>query len=535
MNRKIPYSTALFLGFSYLVGIYFRFRYITTQIIIDDEMHSLRSVIHQNYQYILTHFEVADVCIPYTLLSKIIFDTIGLSEMALRFWALLCGLSLIVLTPFLVYRLFGWNTAIISSFLLSLSPLLILYSRYARPYSVNIFLVTVGVLCFLVWKDNGSRKWLNIYIVSSILSVYFHILSIAALLVPLVVDSILGTGRKQTLIQNARILAVILAGTAILLAPPFIVSHDQLFGKSGVGSFSWGAVAGSFMLYVGSRSFLLLSIVLVVAVSAIFTAICENRVLSIHLLSPFVSQLIAIVVLQPNMIDRSFVFARYLVWTIPLVMILIAHGLSILVSRMIQYRTACVLAVNLLIVLLFSQSLMPEMYSYHNDFLIPKQLHRFLFEDGNFHRSGFYNKIASDRDSYAIVEAPFIYYYQYFPYDAYQRDHGKEVFMGFVGQVGVNLYTPSEIPNHNSRFHFHQYVHLSDIPGVSQRSIRYIIIHEDIVSETEQTDHWNNALKRPPIDMTPAVLYCQKVFGPPVYSDDLIVVFENKISGYREQ
>ena len=263
--------------------------------------------------------------------------------MALRSLALLCGLALIILTPFMVYRLLGWNTAIISSFLLSLSPLLILYSRYARPYSVNIFLVTVGVLCFLVWKDNGSRKWLNIYIVSSILSVYFHILSIAALLVPLVVDSILGTARKQTLIQNARILAVILVGTAILLAPPFIVSHDQLFGKSGVGSFSWGAVAGSFMLYVGSRSFLLLSIVLVVAVSAIFTAIRENRVLSIHLLSPFVSQLIAIVVLQPNMIDRSFVFARYLVWTIPLVMILIAHGLSILVSRMIQYRTACVL------------------------------------------------------------------------------------------------------------------------------------------------------------------------------------------------
>lgn len=115
----------------------------------------------------------------------------GDSELSVRMPSLLPGMSSIFLAYALASSVVGRKTALLASFLMSVSPAHIWYSQEARPYALLLFSALLSLVAYLKLKDPDSRRlWLLIYFLALFsgalthyyLSVYVGILSIICIL-----------------------------------------------------------------------------------------------------------------------------------------------------------------------------------------------------------------------------------------------------------------------------------------------------------------------------------------------------------------
>src|SRR5215831_1763134 len=139
---------AWLLVMAVLIGIWLRLDQFGAQVLIDDEWHA----VHQLSKLALTRmwldFGHADYSIPLGLLYAVESSAFGLSESAMRWPMLACGLATLVLFPLYVAPRLGRATAAVFALLLALSPLLMIYSRMARPYAITLLLVWVAHAAF---------------------------------------------------------------------------------------------------------------------------------------------------------------------------------------------------------------------------------------------------------------------------------------------------------------------------------------------------------------------------------------------------
>ena len=83
---------------------------------------------------------------------------LGLSETAMRLPMLLSGLATLVLFPLFAARRFGYPVAALFAVLLAISPLLVLYSRMARPYAITLLLGWIAHAAFHRYLDAAHGR-----------------------------------------------------------------------------------------------------------------------------------------------------------------------------------------------------------------------------------------------------------------------------------------------------------------------------------------------------------------------------------------
>jgi hypothetical protein len=169
--------------------------------------------------------------------------SIGLDEWGIRGLQLVTGLAMIPVFVLALRQLVGRDPALLFGLLVATSPLLIFYSRYARPYILSASLGFGALLAFHAWVRQGRTSQFVTYVVAATLCAWFSPPALPAVLAPpgcfllARLFQRLRAGQSLTGAQNPGaaedsanaasplalfiLIAVTLAGIAIWLVPPF--------------------------------------------------------------------------------------------------------------------------------------------------------------------------------------------------------------------------------------------------------------------------------------------------------------------------
>jgi len=155
----------------------------------------------------------------YAYLDIIPVKLFGLNEFATRFPSALFGVLAIIVTYFLVKRIF-FNSlnkekyALFSSLFLAISPWHILLSRAAFEANVASFFVIFGIYCFL--KGVQEKKW---FILLSAVSFVFSMYTFnsARIVSPILVLTLSIIFFKRLLLMRKQVIIAILLGIILLL------------------------------------------------------------------------------------------------------------------------------------------------------------------------------------------------------------------------------------------------------------------------------------------------------------------------------
>jgi len=128
-----------------VLGAWLRVAGFDRQVVLDDEVHTIRAAVEHDAAYLVSHRHAAAYSIPLALYDRLLTKTVGLDEVGLRVPMLAAGLALLVGLPLVVGRWFGSVAAVAAAGLVAISPSLVLYSRFARPYGI------VAGVAFLAW------------------------------------------------------------------------------------------------------------------------------------------------------------------------------------------------------------------------------------------------------------------------------------------------------------------------------------------------------------------------------------------------
>ena len=142
----------------WLVGAYLRVWQLGQQPIMGDEMHTFKSAALGTFRTIIEERGFPDVSIPLALWDYLLINTVGLSEWGLRLPILMSGLLFLpLLTWFVCRRLGPWEALTVTAFA-SLSPILIHFSRFARPYMPTVFITSLAMVFWLRYLDGRRRS-----------------------------------------------------------------------------------------------------------------------------------------------------------------------------------------------------------------------------------------------------------------------------------------------------------------------------------------------------------------------------------------
>lgn len=158
----------------------------------------------------------------------------GLHEGVIRFPSVLWGTLSIFIYYLLITQLdlpYKKQTALLSAFLIALSPVHIQYSQEARFYAALMFFYVLGVFFLIKAASSKEAKYWNAYLVSSIVGAYFHpyllFTTIAGFFIVVYQHIRSGTGWKENIVR--RFTPYMVCSLLIMLAflPGYFFFHTQ--------------------------------------------------------------------------------------------------------------------------------------------------------------------------------------------------------------------------------------------------------------------------------------------------------------------
>jgi len=561
------FSFPIFLSVSICLGVFLRLYQINGQIIGDDEWHSICVAVKNSLGYILTHYHVSDNCIPLTVYYKFLLQTIGLSEWGLRSLQIVSGILCLILLPLMVRSILAERVSIIFSFLLSISPFLIYFSRYARPYIIVVLLCVTSLFSFYLWIKRGRTVFSVVFLITGILAPYFHLFSIFTVLSPLVWSIIFLALAKishkevpsavaATLTQLVYCAVLLCIGVSIWFIPAFD-SFQALTQKVSGGFIEYNTLLGAANLFAGSKwqvvSYLWFGI-------SLYGLYCIRKDLLLFGILSFaiLFQLSAIFVVKPLAVEIPVVFARYAISILPVWLLLIAIGLNDISLRLafsVKNRITPVISngiPTLFLMFAFLDGPLFNIYGGPNNFT-----NHTVFQYDYSHKwtdmdkdqaeevfPEFYFHLAGVKQQMRIIEAPFLVPWSWNTYFLYQRLHRKQVLIGHSGDSYIADANPVMHPN----IHFYNWVDLGNSQQVAESNAGYVVIHKDlfieaaylgyilvkgpveltqIVRRTMDADHGiKAAIAASRREATKMIEYLNKNVDRPCYEDDLIAVFK---------
>ncbi len=515
------YGTAL------VVGMSLRLYGLRHQIVVDDEWHALHHLLRFGYGGILTQFSESGDSIPLTFFYRIMADTVGLSELGLRAPSFMAGLASLVLLPAFWPREVRHGERVLFAWLLALSPILIFFSRCARPYSITLLLSIVGVLAFYRWWRGNRRAWAGLFVGCAVLAPYFNLACAPGLVAPFLfatLDCVCRRDSERTLHQ----LIPLVCGVATGSLPLLIVlglGPDPVFSKLLVEPIAQGTVRGAGEFLSGTIHLPVIVGVLACATLGGRRLWLRNRHLTVYLACFAVLQVGGVLLLRPVGLGYAIVLSRYCLPVLPVLLLFVALGarqLDELAQRSID-RTRRPLASAALIGGLLVCGPLPGVYYWPNNFTNHGSL-QFDYDHGDYFEQfrpptvpHFYERLRRhEPGTWRLVEAPWHFYWHSYTY--YQRLHRQWVVIGFV-DPRTDRVRGGELPRGHSGLRFENFVHVADHDAIAARDVDYVIFHRNVIAEM--------AIPFPslPVPTQPWIDEYRTRFGPPAYEDEYLTVF----------
>lgn len=538
---KAPaHETGLTLGLLTLAvvcGAVLRLDQFSTQLLIDDEWHAVHKLLAVGgAKEIFLSFGYADHSVPLTLLYWLQSSWFGLSEVGMRWPMMACGLLTLVFFPAHVMRVLGRREAVVFAWLLALSPMLVNYSRTARPYAMTLLL---SYLAYWAFHEYLRRPKGTIYGVISgvcmVLASWLHPIIVFFLVAPFVVEGIeaLRAAPLERWLRIRRLLVLglpVAGGILALLLPTLLSDPAAVARKMGTHGIELDTFVGAWHLWTGASSPAVAMLFLVLA------ALGWKRLWSlgqpVHAaVLGLVLTLGVIFLTKPDWVQLPIVLARYLLPFVPLLLLLVAVGSVALVAGM-QRRLPRVgggLAGAMLVIPVLAQaaqSPLLQVLRYPNN----ETLHSYFQFDYRPGRNLFAQWMeaiplspiwadlsASPRGTLRIAVAPWQFESYHWDGPRWEKTSGQHVIPGLLSGLCVDSRL-GEYPR-DSRVALKNVVFLSDPDALRAKGIGLIVFQKPF----EQTIAGiRDIVGR---DLAHCQIALEKRYGRPVYEDAAVLVY----------
>ncbi len=218
-----------------------------------------------------------------------------------------------------------------------------------RPYAVIGLLAPAATLTVLRWRASGRLGWGVAFAVIGALCVWFHLATAPLAAAPfglLVIETALlrlrpGAARSEPPRVPARDLAIV-AGLAALLVASFMLPawqslRDLYAAKSGIAPFSFELVPSIARLQAGAavgRAELTVTILFWCLATVGFVELARRRApLALYAAAATLAQWVGLAILAPIGLLNPIIFNRYLIGTLPLVLLGVGAGLAEVTDR----------------------------------------------------------------------------------------------------------------------------------------------------------------------------------------------------------
>ena len=524
LRKELPLLTA------FLAGVLIRFYKLPQQILVGDEWHSINKLLTSGYTDILTDFGKNDHSIPLTLLFRFLTENLILTEWLMRTPSFLAGTAFLIAAPLLLRRFFGRSATNLLAWLIALSPLLIYYSRMARPYSITVLLSLVGVVTFYKWwtvSDSHSYlKW--VYISCAVPAPWFNLACLPTVLSPLGFAALeRTTGRGRSWGQLFGCTAWTGVGMGLLLGPPLMTRFQAISDKLGQSAPTLETVEKFFQFMFGLGSSTLLPVLGILTALGIWVALGRERRLTLLLLLTVLLQAFSVVLLQPRHVDAPIAFTRYCLFACPVLLAFLAIGLvrvdcwfRDLVGGMPSLIPPLSVACLVYFGPLLSIYTQPNNWTNQTPFPDEPKYAPLLRKHRPSNFPQFYYDLSRlPAGSRLLLEAPWYYFWHSFP--LYQQIHRQRMLIGFVDTSLIRV-PPGEIPFGKSGIRFSNSVHVRDHARLMAKGVDFVVFHKQIREEMG-IDPRVGA-----VDVLRWIEEYRTLYGEPVYEDSFLTVFDVK-------
>jgi hypothetical protein len=519
------------------VGAYLRLQQIAAQVLIDDEWHAVHQFIARAPGDMFFDFGYADYSIPLGILDWYQAQWWGVSELTLRWPMLACGLAALVVLPMYVLPRLGRPTAAVFALLLATSPLLVIFSRMARPYAITLLLgwIAHGAYQRYHHAERGRVGAGMTFAVAAALATWLHPVVGPFVVAPLLwgLAALRRTPRADRRVAFVRWLALAAATGALIgvfVLPPLLSHPMSLAAKGGLDLPDAQTLAGVWYAWLGTPS-------TAVVVACLALAVCGAPV--IWRAMPVVRTgtlgvvltLALVMATGPMWSHLPVTVSRYLLPFVPLLLLAVAAGTVRIAARVgtpptVARRAFALLALAFPIVLLLVQSPLvpllrhPNSQTQHLVYYIDfrPEANPYVPQFAAMPLSPFWATLADrPRGSLRIAAAPF--YFESYDWDAprWERLSGQTVIPGYLTGLCVPR-RGGELPR-DPRYRFDNAVHLADAAELDAKAIDYVV--------WQKPYRLNVAGHIESIGADTAA--CENVmrdrFGTPSYEDSHIIVF----------
>lgn len=541
--NKAILSEILFI-LAIVVGTFLRLYQLTTQIVLEDEIHAITTLISKNYLNIALSFGSSDHCIPLTIIYKIFSQTIGLSEIGMHCPIVIFGIATLIVFPLLARRYIGMSARNIFAWLLAISPMHILYSRFARSYCISTFLAFVGVIAFYKWWTEQKRHMMYVYIFCAVIGPYFHLTILPFVLTPfLLIVGVYIFDKKNafpfSIKEITQFFLMVVLGLLFFLLGPSIYDTTALADKA-INNLKapLTEVDGHIIFNVMRLMFGAWNkwIVLISLLFCGFGAICaarQKKYFLLYCLCLSIAQIGAVTIIQPAYIFVPRVSFRYCFTLLPILFLFIAYGLAHPYKyfypskrKRIFYRGIIVSFFGALLYL----GPLQYMFSVPNQWL-PCSIHKGIVttkhQTKKHSLSKFYYYLNSlPPESVFIVEAPWFFFMDNDINESYQKIHRQRMGIGFINEIGnQDRWGEGEFNSNADGLEFKYFINLCNARSFIERHVNFLILHKDLKAEMEKLNVPFLGYF-PPYKIEPVMEYSTRNFGPPIFEDETIIVFK---------
>jgi hypothetical protein len=577
----------LLLTTALLIAASSRFYMLSSQIFMDDEWHSLRTIADDDFNCwnVLTQFDARNnTSMPLNLYGLFLYSNFGWTEWAFRVPVVLAGLLSVVAFPVLLRRVLGDRVSLVTAFLLAISPFLVFYSRFYRAYGFVVLLGFAALLLAHRWLTTGRRRWAAGYIVAGVLAVYFHLLAAVAVFSPLAAalgivltrrssgslskrSSGMPSAQEQLVVSTGSILTTgfCLIVCLIPLCIPVFLANDSLPWVK--GSLSPSSLVTTATLISGTSHLILNVVFLALWILGQAWLVKRSPVLSWIFLCTLYAYGMAVLIARPTGCNEARVLLRYAIVVVPIALTMVAFSLDCLLQLPRVRRLGPLVAGGVFVafvVCFFAAGPLPAIYTVPNDFTNhaafqgsyspltwktsdapPRREYPGPWLDQN-QISAFYRQLRDMNDVATVIEYPYdicnfndqLYYYQHF--------HKKRVLVGCYVDPAINDYTNDLSPElaqdgfdttgvyldgifyyfaDRSRVRFRNIVDLSDADALARSGADVVVLHKSatVMTTAPQNRTGQCRVFYRYVDVLRSRFQSQ--FGPPLYEDDSILCF----------
>jgi hypothetical protein len=460
-------------------------------------------------------------------------DTIGLSDAVLRAPFLLSGTLTLVLIPLVVRRWLGAFVSATLAWLLSLSPLLVFFSRYARPYAITLLCAFGGAFAFLEWWTTGRRRWALAFGALAVLTGCLLVIELPFVLGGFAF-ALAETIRRRPgpPSPGRRGLAwlgfLVCAALCILLLTALITDFYALSGRFGPAKregFTAAQLYGAFEVLAGDAGPWASRLLGLLAVLGALRGLRVAPRFVGYLLTLSALQAGAIFLTIPAGIAWRLVLARYLLPVLPVLLMLVALGLEALAVGLRRWRVGGALAASVA-ASVFLAGPIPRVLGWANDWVAQQFVVEFWYGREGYARvvrrvPEFYRGLAElPPGSLSLIEVPSYIFSQSNPLGLYQSVHRQRDLVGFHNGLCGRL-RKGEVPWGRRGIAFRNYVFLADPRMVKTSGARYVVFHRRM---TRETLYPPTVLDEP--DLSNCIAAFRARYGAPTFEDPDIVAFD---------